>query len=325
MAKTIQLTRQLSPDVAGQRLDQALSQIFPEYSRTRLKEWLLSGHLRVIGKDMRPRDKVNGEETIFLEYQDESQTEWQAEALQLEIVFEDEHLLVIHKPVGLVVHPGAGHSQGTLVNALLYHVPELESIPRAGIIHRLDRETSGLLVVAKTLPSHFKLVKQLQRREIHREYRAIVHRAMTAGATIDAPIARHPTQRTRMAVVDDGKEAVTHYRVLERFPSHTFIKVMLETGRTHQIRVHMAHIQYPIVGDPLYGKRVVFPPHCLPELKDYLKTFRRQALHAYALEFNHPITGEPLNFCAEMPQDMQQLLELLRRDSLFQQEQRKKP
>lgn len=308
----IQYTREIPEELAGLRLDQALSQLFPEFSRSRLKEWLLAGKLRVAGKDMRPRDKVNGHETIFLEAELEEQTEWQAEAISLDIIHEDDVMIVINKPVGLVVHPAVGHSQGTLVNALLHHCPDLANLPRAGLIHRLDKDTSGLLLIAKTLQAHTYLVKQLQKRRIHREYRAVVTGVMTGGGTIDAAIGRHSHQRKRMAIQEEGKPAVTHYRVIERFKHHTYIRVILETGRTHQIRVHMSHIHYPIVGDPVYGGRFQLPPKASDPLKAMLRGFKRQALHAFKLELLHPVTKEPCVFEVDIPNDLKELLDVLK-------------
>lgn len=314
MKQNFTYSREIPEELSGLRLDQALSQIFPEFSRTRLKEWLLSGQLSISGKDMRPRDKVNGKEIIFLNVELEEQVTWQAEPMDLNIIYEDDALLVLNKPRRLVVHPAAGNRQGTLVNALLHHVPKLAELPRAGLIHRLDKDTSGLLLVAKTLPAHHFLTKELQKRRIHREYRAIVSGLMTAGGTIDAPIARHASQRKKMAVVPEGKEAITHYRVLERFIHYSYIKVILETGRTHQIRVHMAHIHYPIVGDPVYGGRLQFPPKASESFKELLKNMKCQALHAAKLEFIHPKTREPCVFEADIPEDMKQLLDAMRQE-----------
>lgn len=309
------ITRQIPLELAGDRLDQAVAKVFPEYSRSRLKEWFDTGFLKIEPSFKRSRDKVSGNETILLDLPEQSNTIWQPEPVFLNIIFEDDSILVINKPRGLVVHPAAGHTQGTLVNALLYHAKQLENIPRAGIIHRLDKDTSGLLVVAKTLKAHHKLTKQLQKRTIHREYRAIVQGVMTAGGTIDEPLGRHPHSRTQMAVVSDGKEAITHYRVLERFNHHTYLKVFLETGRTHQIRVHLAHIRYPILGDKTYNHRGLLPRNCSDYLKHQLKGITRQALHAYRLEFIHPESDEPVSFNSEIPDDIQNILSALRKDT----------
>ncbi len=301
-------------DLAGKRLDQALAQLFPNYSRSRLQQWVKEGLVTLDGVACRPRDKVLGGEWITLEARLEDQVECQPEAIELDIVYEDESLLVINKPAGLVVHPAAGNPDGTLQNALLHHDSELIQLPRAGIIHRLDKETTGLLVIAKTPGAHRNLVEQLQAREFEREYRAIVIGVMTAGGSVDKPIGRHPTQRIKMAVTYSGKEAVTHYRVEERFRAHTYLKVKLETGRTHQIRVHMAHIRYPLVGDPVYAGRLRQPAGASEQLREKLRHFHRQALHAKRLGLTHPVSGEWIEWEAPLPDDMQQLLEVLRED-----------
>ena len=314
--KTTQLLHgEIPASCAGMRLDQALAQLFSEYSRSRLSQWLKSGQVRVNGEQRRARDKVWGGEKVEIQAQLEEQIEWEAEAIPLDIVFEDTQLIVINKPAGLVVHPAAGNPAGTLVNALLHHDPHLSTVPRAGIVHRLDKETSGLLVVAKTLTAQKSLVEQLQARKLLREYEAVVTGVMTAGGTVDAPIGRHPVQRKRMAVIPSGKPAVTHYRVVERFRAHTWIRCRLETGRTHQIRVHMAHIHFPLVGDPVYGGRLRLPKGCSETLTSTLRQFRRQALHARRLGLIHPQTGKSLEWIAHLPTDMEQLLTELRTDT----------
>jgi len=303
---------------AGMRLDQALAAIFPDYSRARLQQWIKQGLVSVDGSTAkRPKDKVIGGELVELEALMEDQVECCPEPIPLEIVYEDESLLVINKPAGLVVHPAAGNPDGTMQNALLHHDETLVQLPRAGIVHRLDKETSGLLVVAKSLAAHKYLVEQLQERSIKREYRAVVTGVMTAGGSVDQPIGRHPNQRTKMAVIFSGKPAVTHYRVLERFRFHTYVKVILETGRTHQIRVHMAHIRYPLVGDPVYAGRLRIPPGVTPELEAMLRRFKRQALHARKLGLEHPKTGEWMEWTTEPPQDMQELLRVLEQDTAY--------
>lgn len=309
-----QLSAEIPPALDGQRLDQALASLFHEYSRSRLQQWIKAGQIRVDTRILRPRDKVYTGQQVTIQVEETAQGEWIAEAIPLDIVFEDAHLLVINKPPGLVVHPAAGNYSGTLLNALLHHVPKLTAVPRAGIVHRLDKETSGLLVIAKDLPTHTDLVSQLQARAFEREYLAVVVGVMTAGGTVEAPIGRHPVQRKRMAVVARGKPAVTHYRVVERYRAHSLIRVNLETGRTHQIRVHMAHIHYPIVGDPVYGGRLKIPPACSPALHEALQGFRRQALHAARLGLQHPVSGDMLHWEAPLPDDMQLLLEALRTD-----------
>jgi 23S rRNA pseudouridine1911/1915/1917 synthase len=304
------------PDAAaGRRFDAVLAELFPEFSRSRLADWIKAGQARLDGREARPRDPVRGGEAVTLEVVLAPQTDAAPEDIALDIVHEDEAVFVIDKPAGLVVHPGAGNPAGTLVNALLHRDPALAALPRAGIVHRLDKDTSGVMVVARTLPAHTALVAQLSAREVHRQYLAIVVGPLVAGGTASAAIDRHPRDRLRMAVRDDGREAVTHYRLRERFRAHTALECRLETGRTHQIRVHMAHLRHPIVGDPLYGGPLKLPRGATPELLEALRGFRRQALHAEVLEFIHPITGEPLRCSAPVPADMQQLLRALREDA----------
>jgi len=320
MTETKNLSAEVPEDMAGLRLDRVLARLFSDYSRARLQQWIRDGQVSVDGKQLRPRDKLHGGEQLKVSASLEVESEYQAEPIPLDIVFEDEAMLVINKPAGLVVHPAVGNRVGTLLNALLHHAPEVAAVPRAGIVHRLDKDTSGLLVVARTLEAHKHLVDQLQARAFEREYQAVSCGVMTAGGTVDAPIGRHPVHRVRMAVVNNGKEAVTHYRVIERFRSHTHVRVQLETGRTHQIRVHMAHIRYPLIGDPLYGGRLRIPQGCSETLLDTLKKFKRQALHAARLGLVHPSSGEELSWQAELPQDMQHLLAALK-DDLVNEEQ----
>lgn len=301
-------------EVAGLRLDQALARLFPEYSRSRLKAWVLNGHVTVDRARLRPRDRLAGGEEIRLLPETPPEERVQAQAIPLEIVYEDEAVIVINKPAGLIVHPGAGNPEGTLQNALLHHRPDLAAVPRAGIVHRLDKDTSGIMVVAATLPDHTILVRQIAERSVTREYRAVCTGVMTAGGTVDAPIGRHPVDRLRMSVRDNGRPAVTHYRVVRRFRAHTDVRALLETGRTHQIRVHMAHAGYPLVGDRLYGGRLKLPPGATGELTDVLRSFRRQALHAKRLEFRHPRSGDAVSFEAPLPEDHRRLLEVLARD-----------
>jgi 23S rRNA pseudouridine1911/1915/1917 synthase len=302
----------ISPDMAGRRLDQVLADAFPEYSRSRLQQWIDEGRVLVDGTTRRRRDKLHSGAQVRLMPVAEPRNECIAQAIALDVLFEDEHLLVVNKPAGLVVHPAAGNREGTLQNALLHHLPQLDLVPRAGIVHRLDKDTSGLLVVAKTLPAHKSLVEQLQRHSVHREYRALVQGTLVAGGTVDAPIGRDPRHRIKMAVVSGGRPAVTHYRVFERFDAHTLLLLRLQTGRTHQIRVHMAHIHHPLVGDRTYGGRSRPPPGVGAALIDALQKFPRQALHATALGCDHPLTGEAMHWEIPMPDDMRELLSLLR-------------
>ena len=306
---------QVPDELAGQRLDQALARMFPDYSRSRLKAWLLDGSVLVDGAPWRPRDRVQGGETVVVTATMDVAVRAEPEAMPLDVIFEDDDLLVINKPAGLVVHPGAGNASGTLQNGLLAHAPSLERLPRAGIVHRLDKDTSGLLLVAKSIPAHTALVRDLAERSISRQYLAVCNGVLTGGGTIDAAIGRHPVDRTRMAVRDDGRPAVTHYTVIERFRAHTYVNVVLETGRTHQIRVHFAWRRHPLVGDPVYGGRLALPAGCSDALRDALRSFRRQALHAARLELGHPLTGDALAFEVPPPADFEALLQTLREDA----------
>ncbi|MET0072262.1 MAG: 23S rRNA pseudouridine(1911/1915/1917) synthase RluD [Candidatus Thiodiazotropha sp.] len=302
-------------ECAGSRLDQVLSDQFPEYSRSRLQQWIKLGLVELDGAPCKAKQRIHGGELINLRPLPQEEVDDQAQAIDLDILYEDEQLLVINKPPGLVMHPAAGNPDGTLLNGLLNHYRPLQQIPRAGIVHRLDKETSGLLVVAKTLQSQHALVEQLQARRVQREYLAIVQGQMIAGGTVDAPIGRHPVNRLRMAVNERGKQAVTHYRIEQRFPAHTLLRVRLETGRTHQIRVHMHHIRHPLLGDPLYGGRLKLPAGISDGLRTALQTFRRQALHATRLELLHPESGEPVSWEAPLPLDMRRLIDLLAGDA----------
>lgn len=303
------------PDrAAGRRFDAVLAELFPEFSRSRLAEWIKSGDATLNGKTLRPRDPVRGGETVHLRAVLETQTHSEPEDIALEIVHEDADVFVLNKPAGLVVHPGAGNPTGTLVNALLHRDPSLATLPRAGIVHRLDKDTSGVMVVARTLQAHTTLVAQLAAREVHRQYLAVVTGALVSGGTANAPIDRHPRDRLRMAVREDGRDATTHYRLRERFRAHTLLECRLETGRTHQIRVHMAHLKHPIVGDPLYGGPLKLPKGASDALIERLRGFKRQALHAETLEFAHPTGGHPIRCSAPMPEDMQALVRDLRDD-----------
>lgn len=302
---------------AGRRFDQALAEMFPDYSRSRLTAWIKAGAVTLDGAKAPPRQLLRGGEKVQLEAELETEVELAPEAIALDIVHEDDYLLVLNKPAGLVVHPGAGNSAGTVLNALLHHDPALAQLPRGGIVHRLDKDTSGLMVVAKTLAAHTGLVDMLSRHDVERQYEAVVLGTLVAGGTVDAPIGRHMGDRLRQAVRDeeDGKHAVTHYRLRERFRAHSLIQCSLETGRTHQIRVHLAHINHPLVGDPLYGGGLRLPKGATPELIAALRGFRRQALHAERLAFEHPVTREPMSFGAERPADQQALIDALRADT----------
>lgn len=302
-------------DFAGRRLDQAIAELLPEYSRTRLKEWIESGAVRVDGQVLKPRERVVGGEAVSVEAELVIEAAAAPEAIALDVVYQDRDVLVVNKPAGLVVHPGAGNRAGTLQNALLHFDPAMASLPRAGIVHRLDKDTTGLMVVARTLEAHTALVRQIEGHEVEREYEAVCAGVMTAGGTVDAPIDRHPVDRVRMAVRQSGREAITHYRVIQRFRGHTHVRLKLETGRTHQIRVHMAHIHYPLVGDAVYGGRLLLPKAATPALIEALRAFRRQALHAARLAFTHPISGKAIECVAPLPADMQSLLTVLAADA----------
>jgi 23S rRNA pseudouridine1911/1915/1917 synthase len=302
------------PGLAGRRFDQVLAELFADFSRSRLTAWIKSGAAMLDGAVVAPRQIVRGGEEITLCVRMEREIGALAEDIPLDIRHQDADVFVVNKPAGLVVHPGAGNAAGTLQNALLHLDPGLAEIPRGGIVHRLDKDTSGLMVVARTLRAHTSLVEQLSGRDVHRQYAAIVYGAMIAGGRVDAPLGRHPRDRLKQAVREDGREAVTHYRVRERFRSMTLVECRLETGRTHQIRVHMAHVKHPLVGDTQYGGLLKLPKNATSTLTAALRGFRRQALHAERLEFRHPGSGEPLAFEAELPGDMQALLAALRED-----------
>lgn len=314
MSQTLEAQQRVPDAMTGMRLDQAAAELFADYSRERLKSWIKSGALTVDGSPGKPKDKVYGGEALRLKAEIEDDTRFEAQDIPLTMVYEDEQVLVIDKPAGLVVHPAAGNPDGTLLNALLHYAPELASVPRAGIVHRLDKDTTGLMVVARTLAAQTTLVEQLQARTVSREYDAVVLGTMTAGGTLDAPIGRHPRDRKRQAVNASGKPAVTHYRVVERFRAHTHVRCRLETGRTHQIRVHMAHLRHPLIGDPVYGGRLKLPAGAGEALKEGLRAFPRQALHARKLAFVHPASGERLMCRAPLPDDMLVLLDMLRDD-----------
>lgn len=315
MAEKIILQAEVPEEMRGVRLDQAAAQLFPDYSRARLQLWIKSGELTVDGEQKKTREKLISGELLSLSAEVEDVERWLAEDIALDVIYEDDAILVVNKPAGLVVHPAAGHPNGTLLNAVLAHVPDSASVPRAGIVHRLDKDTSGLMVVAKTLSAQNHLVNQLQDRSMSREYEAVVFGSMTGGGRVEADMGRHPRQRKKMAVVSfGGKEAITHYRLLTRFLHHTHIRCMLETGRTHQIRVHMAHVKHALIGDPLYAGRPRIPKGASEELITMLRGFGRQALHARRLTLVHPASGETMSWEAPIPEDMQELLALLERE-----------
>jgi len=302
-------------ELSGQRLDVALAEMFPDYSRSRLKQWIQQGQILLDGQQVKPKVKVYGEQELQLNIEAvEVSDDCLPEDIPLNIIYEDESLIVVNKPAGLVVHPAAGHRAGTLQNGLLFYDESLAEVPRAGIVHRLDKDTTGLMVVARNLVSHKYLVNQIQQREVHREYQAVVHGVMTGGGTVDEPIGRHSHDRVRMTVREDGRPSVTHYRVLKRFRAYSHLHLELETGRTHQIRVHMQHLRHPIVGDPVYAGRPRIPPEAGAEFIELLRNFGRQALHAWRLSLVHPVTDETINWQADLPDDMQQLLSSMEED-----------
>ena len=313
----ITLSAEVQPEQMGQRLDQTLAELFPEYSRSRLKTWIEADLVKLNDRISNiPREKVLGGERIEIIVEVEDETRFEAENIPLNIVYEDDDIIVINKPKDLVVHPGAGNPNGTVLNALLYHYPPISEVPRAGIVHRLDKDTTGLMVVAKTIPAQTKLVRDLQKRKITREYEAVASGIMTKGGTVDQPMARHATKRTLMAVHPMGKPAVTHYRIMENYRNYTRLRLRLETGRTHQIRVHMAHIAHPLLGDQTYGGRPRPPKNASEDFMEVLRNFKRQALHAVMLRLAHPITGEIMEWYAPLPDDFVELLNALKADYL---------
>lgn len=304
-------------ELAGKRLDQALAELVDGQSRAQLQQWIKDGRVQLGGKALKQRERMQGGELLVIQVPPPAPVDdWQPEAIELDIKYEDDDILVLNKPAGLVVHPGAGNQVGTLLNALIAHHPPLANLARAGIVHRLDKDTSGLMVVSKNDRSRLSLIDQLQQRTVSREYLAVVNGLMVAGGTVDEAIGRHARDRKRMSVVHHGgKPAVTHYRVEEKFRAHTLVRASLETGRTHQIRVHMSYINHPLVGDAVYGGRLKLPRSCTGELSDRLRRFKRQALHACKLSLIHPGTGEQMSWQAGMPQDMTVLVEALREDT----------
>jgi 23S rRNA pseudouridine1911/1915/1917 synthase len=297
----------------GNRLDASLSEMLPDYSRSKITTWIKSGDALINLKTFKPKDKSSGNEIVCLTLNQKQSNDWISEKIPLDVVYEDEDIIVINKQFGLVTHPGAGNWSGTLANALLYYDSSLSTLDRAGIVHRLDKNTSGLMVIARNEKSQKYLVEQLQNHSVDREYSAIVYGHMIAGGTVDEPIGRDPKDRVKQAVLMSGKEATTHYRAIDRFKSHTHVKAILETGRTHQIRVHLSHVGHSLIGDPMYGGRVRFPKKASEELKDALVNFTRQALHSKKLTLTHPISGEIMSWKAPLPDDMLRLLEVLKK------------
>ena len=303
--------------MTGNRLDSSLSEMLPQYSRSKITAWIKAGDALINNKTFKPKDKVTKSEEVSLTLTEKQNNNWLAEDIPIKIIYEDHDIIVINKDFGLVTHPGAGNSTGTLANALLYYDSNLSKLDRAGIVHRLDKNTSGLMVVARNAKSQKYLVEQLQNHSVHREYSAIVYGHMIAGGTIDEPIGRDPKDRVKQAVSMSGKDAVTHYRAIDRFKSHTHVKAILETGRTHQIRVHLSHVGHSLIGDLMYGGRVRFPKKASEELKLALVNFKRQALHSKKLTLTHPISGDLMSWKAPLPDDMQKLLDELKKyDSL---------
>lgn len=312
---TNELEGTIPAELDGKRLDQALAKMFPDYSRSRLKDWILAGQVELDGRQQAPRARVRSGQRVVLTATLEVREQARPEPIEFDVVYEDDDLLLIDKPAGLVVHPGAGNAAGTLMNGLLHHAPALATLPRCGILHRLDKDTTGLLLVAKSPAAHTRLVQDLQDRNITREYRGVCNGRLTAGGRIDAPIGRHPTNRTRMAIVERGRDSVTNYRVLVRFTAHTYCAMRLESGRTHQIRVHFAHERHPLVGDPAYGGRLKIPAGASERLAGTLRGMHRQALHASRLGFRHPVSGDELNFQSPLPADFVGLLQALADDA----------
>jgi 23S rRNA pseudouridine1911/1915/1917 synthase len=316
MSEQIKQTIVIPTDHAGLRLDRSLAMLLPEYSRAKIQSWITKQLVTVNGEFQVSRFSViGGEEVVLNPVQEDQNTQHGAENIPINIAFEDDDLMVINKPVGLVVHPGAGNHTGTLMNALLNHNEQQSSLPRAGIVHRLDKDTSGIMVVAKSLVAHTALTNMLQERVVDRRYHAIVRGHMISGGTINEPIGRHPHERTKMAISEKGKPATTHYKVVEKFKRHTWVEAKLDTGRTHQIRVHLSAKKYPLIGDSVYAPRIQRVANVPQELNDCLCSFPRQALHAFELAFEHPVTHQAMKWNADMPEDMCDLLDKLREHS----------
>lgn len=303
------LSFEVPDELLGQRLDKALAELCKDHSRSTIQGWIKAGLVLLDDEVPQQKDKVYGGEIVELSVPEIRHGEWQAQDLPIDVVGSDDHTMIINKPAGLVVHPGAGNPDNTLLNALLFHFPDQRALPRAGIVHRLDKDTSGLMVVAKSEQARLALIEQLVDHSLQREYMALVNGRVISGSTVSEPIARDRRDRRRMAINMSGKPAVTHYRVEQRFRNHTLLRVQLETGRTHQIRLHMSHIGFPLVGDPVYGRRLAIAGDCTPRLERALRSFQRQALHAFRIEYRHPLDGQPVSSQAALPADMQALLE----------------
>ena len=307
----IELETVVPKELGGERLDLVLSKLFPKYSRSKIQSWIKAGEVAVNDLNYKQRDTVNYGDVIKINTTLRSIVTDQAESIELNIIYEDNEIIVINKQAGLVVHPGAGNPSHTLVNALLNFDKKLKNLPRAGIIHRLDKDTTGIMVIARTIESHAFLVEELQKRNIKRNYRAIICGQLVAGGKIENRIGRHPTYRTKMAVNNKGKLATTHYKIIKKYQHYTYLDIQLGTGRTHQIRVHMNSIKHPIIGDPLYGKNTFIRKGICASLREDIKSFRRQALHAHNLEFIHPSKKKIVSYKAELPDDMKTLIKTL--------------
>ena len=309
--RKIQLEIVIPEKFKGKRLDLALSKLFPEYSRSRIQSWIKAGEVEVNNSKYKQRNVVNSGDIIKINTTLKSIDKHQAEHIGLDVIHEDKAIIILNKPAGLVVHPGAGNQKHTLVNALLHFDEKLDVLPRAGIIHRLDKDTTGIMIIARTIESYTYLVNELQKRNIKRNYKAIICGQLVAGGVIENKIGRHPVHRTKMAVTDKGKLATTHYRIIKKFQHYTYLDIQLGTGRTHQIRVHMNNEKHPIIGDPLYGKNTFIKKGINASLREFIKNFKRQALHAYNLEFTHPISKKIISLKAELPDDMNNLIKIL--------------
>ena len=309
--RKIQLEIVIPEKFKGKRLDLALSKLFPEHSRSRIQSWIKAGEVEVNNSKYKQRNVVNSGDIIKINTTLKSIDKHQAEHIGLDVIYEDKAIIILNKPAGLVVHPGAGNQKHTLVNALLHFDEKLDVLPRAGIIHRLDKDTTGIMIIARTIESYTYLVNELQKRNIKRNYKAIICGQLVAGGMIENKIGRHPVHRTKMAVTDKGKLATTHYRIIKKFQHYTYLDIQLGTGRTHQIRVHMNNEKHPIIGDPLYGKNTFIKKGINASLREFIKNFKRQALHAYNLEFTHPISKKIISLKAELPDDMNNLIKIL--------------